>query len=241
VTDGPRTGDLEGRVAVVTGGASGIGAAVVERLQARGAEVVVADRNSVPGHPAVDVTDPASVEGLATHVRTRYGRCDILVHSAAVVSTGGVDTVSEADWDRVFAVNVKGIWAVSRALLPLMGNGTAIVTVSSAAGLRAIPDMAAYVASKAAVLGLTRSMAIDLAERGIRVNCVCPGLVDTPMARRSQELRTDSARQAVEEYRGYLVRRHGEAREIAEAVVLLATNAYTTGAALAVDGGRSLH
>ncbi|TMU99810.1 SDR family oxidoreductase [Streptomyces sp. DASNCL29] len=231
-------------VAVVTGGASGIGAAVVARLRAGGTAVVVADRAPAAGEEPVDVTDGASVHALAERVAQAHGRLDLLVHCAGAVAVGSVDTAAgtaEEDWHRAFAVNVTGVWTVSRALLPLMGEGGAIVVVSSAAGVRPIPEMAAYVASKSAAVGLSRSMALDLAPRGIRVNCVCPGLVDTPLARAAQERRSPSERGRVDERRGYLIGRAGTAEEIAEAVVLAGTNGYLTGATLAVDGGRSLH
>ncbi|MCR6485133.1 SDR family oxidoreductase [Amycolatopsis sp. OK19-0408] len=222
--------------AVVTGGASGIGAAVVARLRAGGREVVVADLHPASG-PAVDVTDEASVRALAD----RLTEVDLLVHCAGTVAVGAVDTASEHDWDRAFAVNVKAVWSVSRVLLPLMGPGAAIVVVASAAGLRPIAEMAAYVASKSAAVGLAKSMALDLAPRGIRVNCVCPGLVDTPMARAAQRDRSPAARDGVNARQGYLISRDGTADELAEAIVLAGTNGYLAGATIAVDGGRSLH
>lgn len=231
-------------VAVVTGGASGIGAAVAARLRAAGTTVVVADLAPGPGDERVDVADRDSVRSFAGRVAAAHSRLDLLVHCAGAVAVGAVDTPSpdaEDDWDRVLAVNVTGVWAVSRALLPLMGAGGAIVVVASAAGLRPIADMAAYVAAKSAAIGLSRSMALDLAPRGIRVNCVCPGLVDTPMARAAQAARPPEARRAVATRRDYLIDREGTADELAEAVVLAGTHRYLTGSTIAVDGGRSLH
>ena len=226
-------------VAVVTGGASGIGAAVVELLRDKGFKVVIADLNA-PG-PPTDVSSDESVTALAERVAAEHGRCDVLVNCAAVVAVGDVCTVSEEDWHRTFDVNVTGIWRTARAFIPLMRDGGAIVNVASAAALRAIPEMPAYVASKAAVVGLTRAMAIDHAPQGIRVNCVCPGQVDTPLARSTQARRSDGTRADIANFEPYLIKRAAEAAEIAEAVVLLATNGYTTGATLAVDGGRSMH
>jgi NAD(P)-dependent dehydrogenase (short-subunit alcohol dehydrogenase family) len=225
-------------VAVVTGGASGIGAAVVEALAGRDFSVVVADVNA---SPPTDVSSSDSVAALADRVAAEHGRCDVLVNCAGVVAVGDVLTVSEEDWTRAFDVNVTGVWRTARAFIPLMSGGGAIVNVASAAALRAIPEMPAYVASKAAVVGLTRAMAIDHASQGIRVNCVCPGLVDTPLARHAQQQRGDQTRAAVQNFEPYLVKRTAGAAEIAEAVVLLATNRYATGATLALDGGRSLH
>ena len=231
-------------IAVVTGGAGGIGAAVVSRLRAAGGTVVVADLAPGPGEERVDVADSGSVRAFAGRMAAAHGRVALLVHCAGKVATGAVDTTratAAQDWDRVLAVNVTGVWSVSRALLPLMGEGAAIVVVASAAGLRPIAEMAAYVASKSAAVGLSRSMALDLAPRGIRVNCVCPGLVDTPMARAAQQHRSSSAREGVAARRGYLIERDGTADEIAEAIVLAGTNRYLTGSTIAVDGGRTLH
>ncbi|MEU6578878.1 SDR family oxidoreductase [Streptomyces sp. NPDC046805] len=236
--------DVRPSVAVVTGGASGIGAAVVARLRASGTAVVVADLVPGMGEEQVDVTDGTSVQALAERVAAAHGHLDLLVHCAGAVAVGAVDTdieTAEEDWHRVFSVNVTGVWTVSRALLPLMGEGGAIVVVSSAAGVRPIPEMAAYVASKSAAVGLSRSMALDLAPRGIRVNCVCPGLVDTPLARTTQKQRSSAERANVAERRGYLIGREGTAEEIADAVMLAGTNGYLTGSTLVVDGGRSLH
>lgn len=232
------------RVAVVTGGASGIGAGVADRLRAEGTTVYVADLNPGPAADAVDVTDSASVRRLAESIAEREGRLDLIVHCAGAVAVGAVDTTAESaedDWDRMFAVNVKAVWTVSRALLPLMGDGGAIVVVASGAGVRPILEMSAYVASKSAVVGLSRSMALDLAPRGIRVNCVCPGLVDTPMARAAQTLRSPEASAAVTTRTGYLVQRQGTVGEITDVVMLAATNGYLTGSVISVDGGRTLH
>jgi NAD(P)-dependent dehydrogenase (short-subunit alcohol dehydrogenase family) len=229
-----------GRIVVVTGGASGIGAAVAARLRAAGDTVLVAD---LAGDPPVDVTDNGSVTALAERVRAEHGRCDLLVNSAGALAVGTVTEVTEADWDRAFAVNVRGVWLVCRALLPLMPPGSAIVNVASAAGLRPITDMAAYVASKSAVVGLTRAMALDHAEQGIRVNCVCPGLVDTPMSAAAQRQRPPTAHDAVAGFAGYLVKRLAEPDELAAAICFLGSPeaAYVTGSTLAADGGRTLH
>ncbi len=229
---------LLGKVAVVSGGASGIGAAVVTLLEQRGAAVVVAD---LQGSPVTDVASSESVAALATRVAAEHGGCDFLVNCAAVVEAGSVLDVSEERFRRSYEVNVLSILRTTQHLAPLMTPGAAIVNVASAAGLRPIPELAAYIASKSAVIGLTGSMAIDLAARGIRVNCVCPGLVDTPMARQTQSDRTESTRQAVGEFQGYLVRRFATPDEVAEPIIGLLTNGYITGSTLAVDGGRSLH
>lgn len=241
MTSTPGSDDV---VAVVTGGASGIGAAVVARLRAGGATAVVADLvPEAPDDQPVDVTDAASVQRLRDEVRERYGRCDLLVNCAGAIAVGKITDCTEADWDRVFDVNVRGIWQVSRHFLPLLPPGSAIVNVASAAGLRPIPNMAAYVAAKSAVVGLTRAMALDHAAQGIRVNCVCPGLVDTPLAASAQTLRPETSRQSVADFEAYLIKRQASADEIAACICFLGSveAGYLTGATLAADGGRTLH
>lgn len=231
-------------VAVVTGGASGIGEAVVRRLRANGAQVLVADLTP-PGPDAspVDVSDGSSVRGFAAGVRQQFGRCDLLVNCAGTVAVGTATECTDADWDRVFDVNVRGVWQTCRHFLPLMPPGSAIVNVASAAGLRPIPGMAAYVASKAAVVGLTRALALDHASQQIRVNCVCPGLVDTPLAAAAQEERPATTRQSVAGFDDYLIKRQASAEEIAAYICFLGSPdaGYITGATVAVDGGRTLH
>jgi NAD(P)-dependent dehydrogenase (short-subunit alcohol dehydrogenase family) len=238
------TGTFENKVAVVTGGASGIGAAVAAQLRTAGAAVEVADvaPSSSTALP-VDITDADLVDAFAQRVRATHGRCDVLINCAGAIAVGDVTECTEEDWGRVFSVNVRGTWRMCKSLIPLMRDGSAIVNVASGAGLRAIPDMAAYVASKHAVVGLTRAMAVDHASRGIRANCVCPGLVNTPMARNAQELRPEPTRQAVQAYDGYLVKRSADACEVAESICFLASDSsrYITGTTLAVDGGRCMH
>jgi NAD(P)-dependent dehydrogenase (short-subunit alcohol dehydrogenase family) len=232
----------EPKVAVVTGAASGVGAAVARTLEARGVIVRPADL-SLQGPGRVDLTELTSVQDFTGRVADEQGRCDILINCAGAIAVGRATECSEEDWEAVFAVNVRGAWRMAKHLIPLMSPGSAIVNVSSGAGLRAIPDMAAYVASKHAVVGLTRAMALDHAQDGIRVNCVCPGLVDTPMARRAQDQRPSTSHDAVAAFDGYLIKRAAHPSEIAESICFLASDAstYTTGVCLAVDGGRSMH
>ena len=233
-----------GKIALVTGGGSGIGAAVTAQLRAAGATVEVVDvvTNEADVSP-VDITDARSVAALAIRVGDDYGRCDILVNCAGAIAVGTAAECTEADWDRVFNVNVRGLWNMCKHVIPLMPSGSAIVNVSSGAGLRAIPNMAAYVASKHAVVGLTRAMAVDFAAQGIRVNCVCPGLVETPLARSAQEQRAEGLKAAVESFEGYLIKRSADAAELAASICFLASDTarFITGSTLAVDGGRCMH
>jgi NAD(P)-dependent dehydrogenase (short-subunit alcohol dehydrogenase family) len=233
--------DLAEQVAVVIGGASGIGAGTARGFAELGATVIVADARPGPGQLHADVTEPASLETLAATIRTGPARVDHLVLCAGTVRVGRLQDSTETDWDAVFDVNAKGAWRTVRALLPLVPDGGSIVTVSSGAGLRPIPELPLYAASKAALIGLSKALAVDLAGRGIRVNCVCPGLVDTPMARQAQEARGTEAAAEVSGYAQYLLKRAGTAEELAAAIVSLAVNPYITGSTLAVDGGRTLH
>jgi NAD(P)-dependent dehydrogenase (short-subunit alcohol dehydrogenase family) len=122
-----------------------------------------------------------------------------------------------------------------------MAGGGSILNISSGAGLRPLPELSVYAASKAAVIALTRSLAGELADRNIRVNCLCPGLVDTPLAQSAQKLRSANAAQETQGFENYLVKRFGTPDELSAAALMLLTNDYITGSTLAVDGGRTLH
>ncbi|KIP51287.1 SDR family NAD(P)-dependent oxidoreductase [Leucobacter komagatae] len=230
--------DLTGKVVVVTGGASGIGHAVANSCLALGAEVVIADLASTP---PVDVTSTDSVRALAERVGAVHGRCDILIAAAGAVFASAPDALDDASWDRLFAVNVKGVWRVVDALLPLMPSGASIVAVASGAGLRPSAELSAYAATKGAVIAYTRALAVDLSPRGIRANCVAPGIVDTPMHRDAQQLRGAQVAAAATGHAQYLIKRDGTPEELAAAILMLATNGYITGTTLAVDGGRTMH
>ncbi len=231
--------DLAGRVALVTGGASGIGAATVELLRAAGAVVVAADLRGGDGIDALDVTDEAAVDALVASVVERHGRLDL---AANVAGTSGVHAnladSATGDWRATMAVNLDGVYfclrAELRAMLP-QGSGS-VVNVASSAGRMGVPGLAAYSASKHAVIGLTKSAALEVAREGIRVNAVCPGTVRTPMLRAfvggSDEVLAQMGRRAP-------MGRLGEPEEIAEAIVWLLSDAarFVTGNALSPDGG----
>ncbi len=240
------SGELDSLVAVVTGGGSGIGAAVVAALRARGASVAALDLDP-SGVPegvlgvTADVSDDASVRKAVEQVVDRFGRIDLLVNNAGIGAQGTVADNDDAEWMRVLDVNLLGAVRVSRAALPHLRRSPAasIVNVASIAATAGLPQRALYSASKGAVLALTRAMAADHLAEGIRVNCVNPGTAETPWIDRLLASAEDPAAE-----RAALERRqpHGRlvgAQEIAHAVCyLLSPEAgSTTGTALAVDGG----
>src|SRR6185312_5261190 len=185
------TGEFEGLVAVVTGGGSGIGAAIAAGLQAGGARVAVLDLavESLPvGQVGIgaDVTDDASVQAAIAAVVAQFGRLDIVVNNAGIGAQGTVSDNDDDEWRRVFDVNVLGMVRVARAALPHLRESpaAAIVNTGSVAATAGLPQRALYSATKGAVLALTRAMAADHLRQGIRVNCVNPGTADTPWINR---------------------------------------------------------
>ena len=239
-------GEYEGLVAAVTGGASGIGAAIATTLQARGARVAVLDLDP-SGAPAgtlpvaADVSDDASVRAAVETVVRELGRLDVLVNNAGIGAQGTVADNNDEEWHRVLDVNLLGVVRVSRAALPHLRESpsAAIVNTGSIAATAGLPQRALYSASKGAVLALTRAMAADHLWEGVRVNCVNPGTADTPWIGRLLERADDPAaeRAALEarQPHGRLV----SAQEVADAVAYLASplSRSTTGTTIAVDGG----
>jgi NAD(P)-dependent dehydrogenase (short-subunit alcohol dehydrogenase family) len=240
------TREFEGLVAVVTGGASGIGAAVARQLMAGGARVAVLDLNTDGADDGTltiqaDVGSDESVRAAIAEVEARFGGIDIVVNNAGIGAQGTVEDNSDDEWARVFNINVTGMARVARAALPLLrkSGAAAIVNTCSIAATAGLPQRALYSASKGAVLALTRAMAADHLREGIRVNCVNPGTADTPWIGRLLEKAADPAaeRTALEarQPHGRLV----SMDEVASAILYLASprSGSTTGASLAVDGG----
>lgn len=236
--------EFEGLVAVVTGGASGIGAAVADRLAAAGARVAVLDLNPAgTPHYGVEcnVADDASVRAAVDSVTKQFGRLDIVVNNAGIGAMGDVAANDDAEWARVLDINVVGVARVTRAALPHLRQSpaAAIVNTCSIAATAGLPQRALYSASKGAVLSLTLAMAADHIREGIRVNCVNPGTVDTPWVSRllGQAADPEAERSALNarQPHGRLV----AAEEVAEAVAYLASprSGSTSGTSLAVDGG----
>ena len=240
------TGEFDGLVALVTGGASGIGAAITAELQRGGAQVAVldlqADQVAAPTIGfSCDVSDDVSVRAAVQGVVDRLGGLDIVVNNAGIGAQGTVADNTDDEWHRVFDINVVGMVRVSRAALPHLraSKAAAIVNTCSIAATAGLPQRALYSTTKGAVLSLTQAMAADHLREGIRVNCVNPGTADTPWVARLLGAAHDPAgeRAALEarQPHGRLV----TAEEVAGAVAYLASprSSSTTGVALAVDGG----
>ena len=251
-------GWLDGRVAVITGAGTGIGAAVAERLAAEGAHVVLVGRRPGPlravaaalGDRALavpaDAADPADMAAMVGAATARFGTIDILVANAGGHGAGTAADVADDAWDQALRANVTTCLVCARACLPeLIARRGSVVVVSSIAGLAAAPESVGYVSAKHGLIGLARSMARDFGPRGVRVNTVCPGWVRTPMADEEMDqlaaLRGLPGREAAYALATAQVplRRPAEPAEVAAVVAFLASAhaSAVTGAVLAVDGG----
>lgn len=243
------TSRFEGKVAVVTGGASGIGAATVRRFVEEGASVLIADLQSAAAEAlalelgdatapyALDVTDLAAVEAMMAEAADRFGKIDIVFNNAGISSMGRVDEIDVEHWHRVIDVDLNAVFYGCRAALPHLraNGGGAIVNTASISGLFGDWGLPAYNAAKGAVMNLTRTLAADHARDNIRVNAVCPGGVETGMTEALAQ-----SRRAQEQYQRLVpMARMGLAHEIASAVAFLASDdaSYVTGHGLVVDGG----
>lgn len=234
-----------GRRAVVTGAGSGIGLAIVDGLLARGAEVVAIDlvSDAVPEEAVrldVDVSDETRIRAALATIAD-LGPIDTLFNNAGIGSTKSVIDCEVDEWDRVFNVNVRGTYLMCKFLLPGMlerGQGV-IVNTASAAGLIGLPDRAAYCASKGAVIALTKQIAVQWAEHGIRCNSVCPGTVDSPWVGRLLAEAEDPEARRSQLVGRQPMRRLGTPEEVAAAAIYLASDAaaFVTGTDLIIDGG----
>jgi len=247
---------LTGKVSIITGGASGIGLATAKKMADFGAAVALLDINKVEGRKAereikeagnktkfykCNVSSELEVKKVVNAVKNEFGQINILFNNAGIIRHKNVLDLDKKDWDLVLSVNLTGVFLLSKYVIPIMaaGGGGTIINTSSGLGLKGGQNVVSYCATKGGVVIMTRAMAIDHAEQGIRVNCVCPGAVDTPLLH-------DEAHQLGEDEEKFLksvanrpMKRIATAEEIANAVLFLASDlsSYVTGTSLVVDGG----
>jgi NAD(P)-dependent dehydrogenase (short-subunit alcohol dehydrogenase family) len=247
-----------GRCALITGAGSGIGAAIARRLAADGFDVCLTGRRIEPLQAlagelggiavAADTSVAIEIEAAVSAAIERYGRLDALICSAGAGAGGGVAEQTLERWNRVIATNLTGVFLAARAAIPhLVASRGTIVTISSLAGLRVSPASAAYCASKAGMIMLTQSIALDYGPRGVRANCLCPGWIRTEMADRAMEALAEELGTVPDEAQRIAVaevpaRRMGTTDEVADAVAWLASPgaAYVNGAVITIDGGAAI-
>jgi len=247
---------LAGKSAVITGGGTGIGQAIALAFAREGAQVAVAGRRKEKLEETLrllrqadcsalalecDVTKAADAEQAVKSVEAAFGKVNVLVNNAGALNVSTVETIAEDDWDRVMATNVKGPFLMSRAALPAMrrAGGGSIINVGSVLGIVAIRDRAAYCASKGGVTMLTKAMALDHAHDNIRVNCLCPSIVESDMTR-NLFAETEAGRQSRESRLASIpLGRFGKPADIAGLAVFLASeeSSWMTGTVIPVDGG----
>ncbi|MDQ3811901.1 MAG: glucose 1-dehydrogenase [Chloroflexota bacterium] len=248
---------LDGKVALVTGGGSGIGAATCRAFAQQGARVVVADISDTSGQEVaaelgeaglfqhIDVTDQSSVDAAVSSAAARFGRLDVLVNNAGIGLVGSVQETDEADWQRLVAVNMSGVFHGSKAAVEHMlgqdPRGGLIVNIASVAGMIGIARRFAYCATKGAVIAMTRQVAVDYVKEGIRCNAICPGTVYSPFVESYVErFHRDTREQTIRELHARQpIGRMGRPEEVADLAVYMASDeaAFMTGSAVVLDGG----
>jgi NAD(P)-dependent dehydrogenase (short-subunit alcohol dehydrogenase family) len=246
---------LDGKTALISGGASGIGTAIAQLFLEEGAQVVVTDINTdTLQHAVEELTAFGQVSGVAGDVRSmvdagamvsstveRLGHLDVLVCNAGITSVAPIELLEEDEWDRVLTTNVKGMYTLVKHAVPHMkaqGHG-AIVTLGSEMGIVAVPESPAYNASKGAVIMFTKSIAIDLIRYGIRVNSLCPGITRTPLLQAEVDNSVDPAKTAADQATWAPIMRVADPREIAQGALWLASDesSFAVGSCLVIDGG----
>jgi len=250
---------MSNKVMVVSGGASGLGLAAAEKFAKNGYNIVLIDINGEKGKKAeekiksmgvdavfclCDISNKEQVQNAAKITKEKFGRADVLINNAGLEVRGSILQCTEDDWTRLYDINLKGIYYMSNAFVPMMlaqGKG-AVVNTGSILGYRTVGERAAYASSKGAIDTLTRTMAFDLAANNIRVNCVVPGAIDTPLLRGSINDSPDPA--GTEKFLGSksVFGRMGTSEEVANVMYFLASDeaSFVTGAAYFVDGGWSI-
>ena len=239
--------ELAGRVALITGGAKGIGRSTVDVFLREGAQVAVADWDECPSLPdgvsyfRCDVSAETEAEAAVSGCVNRFGRLDVLVNNAGIQSYGTALETDEESWDRTINVNLKAAWWLTKFSIPHLrqAGGGCIVNVASVQGLQVQREACAYGVSKHALVGLTRSTALDFAADKIRANCVCPGSVDTPMLQSTIAAAADPTGLTEELNELHPLGRIGRPEEIAEVISFLCSNraSFVTGSVIVVDGG----
>ncbi|MDL1902031.1 SDR family oxidoreductase [Anaerolineae bacterium CFX9] len=250
------TGRLEGRTALITGAARGIGRGIALRFAAEGARVGILDRSmeacqqvaeeiarsgGVALALGADISEEADVQSAVQTLAETFGLVTVLVNNAAVMPSGRLHETSPEDFDRCIAVNLRGTYLVSRAVIPGMlevGKGS-IIHISSVTGIRGLPGIAAYSATKGALIALTRAMSTDYARQGIRVNAVAPGTIDSPMLHDFVAAQTDQAKIRRQFDEMHPIGRVGTIEEVASVCLFLASDeaSFVTGSTYEVDGG----
>jgi NAD(P)-dependent dehydrogenase (short-subunit alcohol dehydrogenase family) len=247
------SGRLAEKVAIVTGAGQGIGEGIARRFAEEGAIVVVTDLDGESAErvaaacggdswgAALDVTDTPAVDAAVAQICERHGRLDVVANNAGVTVVGGPTEVEEHAWDLAFDVNVKGMWRVIKAAWPRMieQGGGSIVNQSSCAALGGMPRNLGYCATKGAVMLMSQSAALDGGEHGIRVNCVCPGFVETPMCEAFFEEQLDPQGARADTAAAHPIGRMGRPSDVGNAFVYLASDeaSWVTGSVIAIDGG----
>jgi NAD(P)-dependent dehydrogenase (short-subunit alcohol dehydrogenase family) len=248
---------LKNKVALITGGSSGIGMAIAQRFLKEGAKIVITGRSKERCDSAqnqlntiaVDGVDSATgdvskwddVEKMVEKTVKRFGRIDILINNAGIYLEKRIEETSEEEWDQVININLKGVFLCSKAVYPHFknqGSGT-IVNISSDSGVSGNPNEAAYCASKGGVTNLTRAMALDYAKENIRVNAICPAVINTPMLQKEVDMQEDKEAYLKEMDELHPIGRVGRPEEVAFAVLMVASDeaSFITGANIPVDGG----
>lgn len=248
--------DFKGKVAIVTGGTTGIGFATAMMLAQGGAAVVIAGRGENRGADALeklsaieplsffmpcDVSSVSDCRSLVEETVSRLGRLDILINSAGVFMDGSIESVTEGDYQKIMDINVKGTFFMCKMVLPEMRKvgGGAIVNVSSDSGIMGNTDAVLYCASKGAVTIFTKALSVDVAKENIRVNCICPGDIQTPMLDREATASNDPVAYMREMTRHYPAGRVGKPEEVAATICFLVSDMapFVVGAAWSIDGG----